>query len=88
MRVVGGVWRGRRLVAPRGAATRPTSDIVREAVFNVLTAALAGRPAPERHEQSVAPEASDETPVMGLLQGMVVLDLFAGSVSLECPAIV
>ncbi len=36
MRVVGGEARGRRLTAPKGAATRPTSDFVREAIFNVL----------------------------------------------------
>ena len=36
MRVVGGEARGRRLQAPRGTTTRPTSDAVREAVFNVL----------------------------------------------------
>lgn len=36
MRVVAGTARGRRLVAPAGAATRPTSDRTREAVFNAL----------------------------------------------------
>ncbi len=36
MRVVAGTARGRRLVAPKGDATRPTSDRVREAVFNAL----------------------------------------------------
>jgi 16S rRNA G966 N2-methylase RsmD len=36
MRVVGGTARGRRLVAPPGAATRPTTDRVREAIFNAL----------------------------------------------------
>lgn len=36
MRIVGGRLGGRRLAAPRGDATRPTSDKVREAVFNVL----------------------------------------------------
>jgi 16S rRNA (guanine966-N2)-methyltransferase len=36
MRVVAGEAKGRRLVAPPGPATRPTSDRVREAVFNVL----------------------------------------------------
>lgn len=36
MRVVGGEARGRRLTAPKGATTRPTSDFVREAMFNVL----------------------------------------------------
>ncbi|BDG07678.1 16S rRNA (guanine(966)-N(2))-methyltransferase RsmD [Anaeromyxobacter paludicola] len=36
MRIVAGSARGRALVAPRGAGTRPTSDKVRGAVFNVL----------------------------------------------------
>ncbi|HEV7886329.1 MAG TPA: 16S rRNA (guanine(966)-N(2))-methyltransferase RsmD [Acidimicrobiales bacterium] len=36
MRVVGGSARGRRLSAPPGRQTRPTSDRVREAVFNML----------------------------------------------------
>jgi 16S rRNA (guanine966-N2)-methyltransferase len=36
MRVIAGQWGGRRLQAPRGDATRPTSDRVREALFSVL----------------------------------------------------
>ena len=36
MRVIGGTSRGRRLRAPAGTATRPTSDRVREAVFDML----------------------------------------------------
>ena len=36
MRIVGGKNRGRRLIAPKGAATRPTSDRIREAIFNIL----------------------------------------------------
>lgn len=42
MRVVAGEHRGRRLVAPAGTGTRPTSDRVREAIFNVLTSAAGG----------------------------------------------
>lgn len=38
MRVVAGIARGRKLVAPKGDATRPTSDFVREAIFNSLQA--------------------------------------------------
>jgi 16S rRNA (guanine966-N2)-methyltransferase len=41
MRIVGGEWRGRRLVAAAGRATRPTPDRVREAVFDVLAAMIA-----------------------------------------------
>ena len=36
MRVIAGELRGRRLHAPPGATTRPTSDRVREATFNAL----------------------------------------------------
>jgi 16S rRNA (guanine(966)-N(2))-methyltransferase RsmD len=36
VRIVAGSARGRQLVAPRGTATRPTSDKVRGAVFNLL----------------------------------------------------
>jgi 16S rRNA (guanine966-N2)-methyltransferase len=36
MRVIAGHWGGRRLQAPPGEATRPTSDRVREALFSVL----------------------------------------------------
>lgn len=36
MRVVAGAHGGRRLVAPPGDATRPTSDRVRESLFSVL----------------------------------------------------
>jgi 16S rRNA (guanine966-N2)-methyltransferase len=36
VRVIAGRFGGRRLSAPRGARTRPTSDRVREALFSVL----------------------------------------------------
>ncbi len=36
MRIVSGEFRGRTLVAPQGAATRPTSDRARQAIFNIL----------------------------------------------------
>jgi 16S rRNA (guanine966-N2)-methyltransferase len=36
MRVVAGIARGRRLAAPPGKETRPTSDRAREALFNAL----------------------------------------------------
>lgn len=54
MRVISGRLGGRRLVAPAGATTRPTTDKVREAVFNSLDS-------------------------LGVLDGAVVVDLFAGS---------
>jgi 16S rRNA (guanine966-N2)-methyltransferase len=42
MRVVAGRYGGRRLVAPAGGATRPTSDRVREALFSVLGPGVQG----------------------------------------------
>src|ERR1700676_1536884 len=36
LRIVGGVHRGRRLVAPPGEVVRPTSERAREALFNSL----------------------------------------------------
>jgi 16S rRNA (guanine966-N2)-methyltransferase len=36
MRIVAGKFRGASLVAPKGLSTRPTSDRVRQALFNVL----------------------------------------------------
>lgn len=61
MRVVAGRYGGRSLVAPRGRATRPTSDRVREALFSLLGPAL--------------------------VEGVRVLDLFAGSGALAIEAL-
>jgi 16S rRNA (guanine966-N2)-methyltransferase len=36
MRIIGGSRRGARIAAPRGLATRPTGDRVREAAFNLI----------------------------------------------------
>jgi 16S rRNA (guanine966-N2)-methyltransferase len=36
MRVISGEFGGRRLIAPEGLSTRPTTDKVRQAVFNSL----------------------------------------------------
>lgn len=54
-----GTHRGRRIAAPPGRATRPTSDRVREALFAIL----------------------------GPLDGLAVLDLFAGSGALGLEAL-
>lgn len=40
MRVVGGKWRGQPLRAPKGRATRPTTDRNREALFSMLESRL------------------------------------------------
>lgn len=40
MRIIAGQWRGRPLVAPPGATTRPTADRTRETLFSMLTSRL------------------------------------------------
>jgi 16S rRNA (guanine966-N2)-methyltransferase len=59
LRIVAGAYGGRRLVAPAGRSTRPTSDRVREALFSIL----------------------------GDVEGLRVLDLFAGSGALGIEAL-
>jgi 16S rRNA (guanine966-N2)-methyltransferase len=57
--VVAGAYGGRRIQAPAGRSTRPTSDRVREALFSIL----------------------------GSVEGLRVLDLFAGSGALGIEAL-
>lgn len=80
MRIIAGTLGGRRLVAPRGSDTRPTSDKVRQAVFNIL-----GRPRPalDGDGDSDGTIAAAPTPA-GPFR---VLDLFAGSGALGLEAI-
>ena len=40
MRIIAGDWRGRKLVAPKGDATRPTADRTRETLFSMLVSRL------------------------------------------------
>jgi len=40
MRIVAGQWRGRKLSAPQGDATRPTADRTRETLFSMLVSRL------------------------------------------------
>jgi 16S rRNA (guanine(966)-N(2))-methyltransferase RsmD len=42
MRVIAGTYRSRVLAAPKGLATRPTSDRLRETLFNVIAARVPG----------------------------------------------
>lgn len=75
MRIIGGRFRGRRLVAPGAAVAarggsgqlRPTSDRVREALFNLLSHGDYGTPPPP--------------------EGRRVLDLFAGTGALGLEAL-
>jgi 16S rRNA (guanine(966)-N(2))-methyltransferase RsmD len=42
MRVIAGKYKSRRLVAPSGVETRPTSDRLRETLFNVVAPSVEG----------------------------------------------
>ena len=65
MRIIAGAWRGRTLRAPPGEATRPTSERLRQAVFDMLLHAPWG----------------------GRLEGVAVLDAFAGTGALGLEAL-
>ena len=36
MRIIGGKLRGRKLISPSGREVRPTSDMAKQGIFNVL----------------------------------------------------
>jgi 16S rRNA (guanine966-N2)-methyltransferase len=75
MRITGGRWRSRALDAPRGMATRPTSDRVREALFSMLVSdGLIG------HDEDGENEGEGEN-------GPRVLDLYAGTGALAFEAL-
>jgi len=42
MRIIAGQRRGHKFDGPKGKTTRPTSDLVREALFNILGESIAG----------------------------------------------
>lgn len=42
MRVIAGRYRSRKLIAPKGSTTRPTSDRLRETIFNVVASQIGG----------------------------------------------
>ena len=65
MRIVAGTFRGREIKGPANNATRPTSDRVRESIFNILVHGIDGFS----------------------LEGVRVLDLFAGTGALGLEAI-
>lgn len=45
MRIISGEWGGRTLHAPKGSDTRPTSDALRGAIFNILEHGIGHAPA-------------------------------------------
>ncbi len=42
MRIISGIWKGRRLASPKGMDVRPTSDKVKEAIFNIIRTRISG----------------------------------------------
>ena len=42
MRISGGQWRSRQLISPQGRDIRPTAQIVKEGLFNMLQGRLHG----------------------------------------------
>lgn len=40
MRIIGGLYRGKKLISPKGDIVRPTSDMSRETIFNILYSKL------------------------------------------------
>lgn len=64
MRIIAGLWKGKRLVAPAGEAVRPTSDRARQSLFDMLWhAPWAGR---DRVEGAVVLDAFAGTGALGL----------------------
>ncbi|MGQ9644968.1 MAG: 16S rRNA (guanine(966)-N(2))-methyltransferase RsmD [Thermodesulfobacteriota bacterium] len=43
MRIIGGTSKGKRLTPPKGQALRPTSDRVKESIFNILGEGVKGK---------------------------------------------
>ena len=43
MRIIAGERRGHKIDGPKGSGTRPTSDLVRESLFNILREVVVGR---------------------------------------------
>ncbi len=74
MRVIAGIAKGRRLVAPKSAAVRPTTDLVKGAIFSMLESAAYQR------------GAEDSTVDTGFPFRRV-LDLYAGSGALGIEAL-
>ncbi|HJP35369.1 MAG TPA: 16S rRNA (guanine(966)-N(2))-methyltransferase RsmD [Gammaproteobacteria bacterium] len=65
MRIVGGALKGRNIIAPSGVAVRPTTDRVREAIFNMLA------------HGSALPRGIDNARVLDLFAGTGALGLEA-----------
>ncbi len=66
MRIVGGRHRGRRLAAPAGRDTRPTTDRTRESLFNILSHADWGPDGADLLDGAVVVDAFCGTGALGL----------------------
>jgi len=42
MRIIGGIHKGRKIKSVKGALTRPTTDFIREALFNIISDRVLG----------------------------------------------
>ena len=64
MRIIAGLWKGKRLIAPEGETVRPTSDRARQALFDMLWhAPWAGR---EMLDGAIVLDAFAGTGALGL----------------------
>ena len=68
MRIVAGSHRGRRLEAPADERIRPTSDRIRESLFNILEHRLGGfaGKAQQEEDSRIIAESVRRYPVMNL----------------------
>jgi 16S rRNA (guanine966-N2)-methyltransferase len=80
MRVIAGAARGRQLIGPSSAVTRPTSDRAKAALFSMLESLLAAR-RPGRPVEGAGPGNPE------LWGGLTVLDLYAGTGALGIEAL-
>lgn len=77
MRIVGGIHKGKKLNTPRSNLTRPTSDRVRESMFNILNHGITLSTTEQEETESEKFSLKDAT----------VLDLFAGTGALGLEAL-
>lgn len=77
MRIVGGTHKGKKLNTPKSNLTRPTSDRVRESMFNILSHGI---------KLSSAEEPENDCEKFTLKEATV-LDLFAGTGALGLEAL-
>src|SRR5580700_1316461 len=101
MRVIAGKYRSRRLKAPSSVAVRPTSDRLRETLFNILGPSIAdslfvdlyagtgaiGIEAISRGARQVVFVESDAKAAKLARENLAGLDIFAGAELIEADAV-